>query len=48
MSGPFNVAAVQMTSGLDVPANLARARELLEEAAHRGARLAVLTCSAPS
>jgi predicted amidohydrolase len=42
MSGAFNVAAVQMTSGLDVPANLARARELLEEAARRGARLAVL------
>src|SRR5690606_41050424 len=40
--GPFSVAAVQMTSGVDVAANLARARELLGEAAARGARLAVL------
>jgi nitrilase len=42
MSEPINVAAVQMTSGLDVAANLACARALLEEAARRGARLAVL------
>ena len=41
-SGPFSVAAVQMTSGVDVAANLVRARELLGEAAARGARLAVL------
>jgi nitrilase len=36
------VAAVQMTSGADVGANLADARALLEEAAARGARLAAL------
>jgi deaminated glutathione amidase len=36
------VAAVQMTSGTDVARNLVRARELLEQAAARGARLAVL------
>ena len=38
----MKVAAVQMTSGPDVAANLAQARALLEEAAGRGARLAVL------
>lgn len=36
------VAAVQMTSGIDVPANLARAAELLAQVAARGAKLAVL------
>jgi deaminated glutathione amidase len=36
------VAAVQMTTGPDVTANLARAGELLEQAAQQGARLAVL------
>ena len=36
------VAAIQMTSGADVGANLADARALLEEAAARGARLAAL------
>jgi nitrilase len=36
------VAAIQMTSVDDVAVNLARAREKLAEAAHRGARLAVL------
>ena len=35
-------AAVQMTSGLDVAANVATARRLLREAAAQGARLAVL------
>jgi nitrilase len=35
-------AAIQMTSGMEVAANLVRARELLEQAAARGARLAVL------
>ena len=39
---PSKVAAVQMTSGIDVPANLARARELLAQVAARGAKLAVL------
>ena len=38
----MKVAAVQMTSGPDVAANLAEARALLEQAAERGARLAVL------
>src|SRR5215468_8254131 len=38
----MNVAAVQMTSGPDVAANLTQARALLEEAAGRGARLAAL------
>jgi predicted amidohydrolase len=38
----LKVAAVQMTSGVEVAANLARARELLTEAAARGAKLAVL------
>jgi nitrilase len=38
----MKVAAIQMTSGPDVEANLAQARELLEEAATRGARLAAL------
>ena len=41
-AAPVRVAAVQMTSSLDVTANLARARTLLGEAAARGARLAVL------
>jgi nitrilase len=41
MTGPV-VAAVQMTSGLDVGANLATARRLVEEAAGRGACLVVL------
>jgi nitrilase len=36
------VAAIQMTSGPDVPANLQEARALLEEAARRGARVAAL------
>lgn len=36
------VAAVQMQSGSDLAANLARARELVAEAAGRGARLIVL------
>ena len=36
------VAAIQMTSGPDVSANLLQARALLEEAAGRGARLAAL------
>jgi nitrilase len=38
----MKVAAVQMTSGPDVTANLEQARVLLEEAAGRGARLAAL------
>ena len=38
----MKVAAIQMTSGPDVPANLEQARGLLEEAAALGARLAVL------
>ena len=38
----MKVAAIQMTSGPDVAANLGQARELLEEAAARGARLAAL------
>jgi nitrilase len=38
----MKVAAIQMTSGPDVTANLEQARELLEEAAARGARLAAL------
>jgi deaminated glutathione amidase len=38
----MKVAAVQMTSGPEVGANLAQARALLEEAAERGARLASL------
>jgi deaminated glutathione amidase len=37
-----SVAAIQMTSGPEVTANLEQARPLLEEAASRGARLAVL------
>lgn len=36
------VAAIQMTSGPDVPANLREAHGLLEEAARRGAQLAAL------
>lgn len=36
------VAAVQMASGFDLEANLARARNLVVEAADRGARLVVL------
>ncbi|HLY53054.1 MAG TPA: carbon-nitrogen hydrolase family protein [Steroidobacteraceae bacterium] len=38
----MKVAALQMTSGPDVAANLAQAQALLEEAARRGARLAAL------
>jgi deaminated glutathione amidase len=38
----MSISAIQMTSGPDVAANLAQARPLLEEAAARGARLAVL------
>jgi nitrilase len=38
----MKAAAVQMTSGVDVAANLARARSLLEQAAAQGAALAVL------
>ncbi len=38
----MKVAALQMTSGADVAANLEQARVLLEEAATRGALLAVL------
>lgn len=38
----MKVAALQMTSGPDVAANLAQAQLLLEEAARRGARLAAL------
>ena len=38
----MKAAAIQMTSSTQVAQNLARARELLEQAAERGARLAVL------
>jgi predicted amidohydrolase len=38
----MQVAAIQMTSGPEVAANLEQARALLEEAAARGARLAAL------
>jgi deaminated glutathione amidase len=38
----MKVAALQMTSGPDVPGNLEQARVLLEEAVERGARLAAL------
>lgn len=38
----MKVAVIQMTSGPDVSANLEQARELLEEATARGARLAAL------
>jgi len=38
----MKAAAIQMTSSTDVAANLARARELLQQAALGGARLAVL------
>ncbi|MBV8741532.1 MAG: carbon-nitrogen hydrolase family protein [Sinobacteraceae bacterium] len=38
----MNIAAIQMTSGHEVAANLEQARPLLEEAAARGALLAVL------
>jgi predicted amidohydrolase len=38
----MKVAVIQMTSGPEVSANLEQARELLEEAAARGARLAAL------
>jgi nitrilase len=38
----MKAAAIQMTSGTEVARNLARARELLEQAAGRGAALAVL------
>src|SRR5256886_16845938 len=36
------IAAIQMTSGPDVAANLEQARPLLDDAARRGAQLAVL------
>lgn len=42
MASPFRVAAVQMTSGSDVAANLAAAAPLIAEAAAAGARLVVL------
>src|SRR2546430_6195338 len=38
----MKVAAIQMTSGPEVPANLEQARALLEDAAGRGARPAAL------
>jgi deaminated glutathione amidase len=38
----MKVAAIQMTSGPDVTANLEQARQLIEDAAARGARLAAL------
>src|SRR5260370_42162044 len=38
----MKVAAIQMTSGPDVTANLEQARTLLEDAVGRGARLAAL------
>ena len=38
----MKLAAIQMTSGPEVTANLEQARVLLEDAADRGARLAVL------
>src|SRR6267143_3163304 len=38
----MKVAAIQMTSGPDVAANLEQARVLLEDAASRGAKLAAL------
>jgi deaminated glutathione amidase len=38
----MKIAAVQMTSGVEVAANLAQARTLLEQAAAAGAKLAVL------
>src|SRR2546430_14577237 len=38
----MKVAAIQMTSGPEVPANLEQARALLEDAAGPGARLAAL------
>lgn len=38
----MKIAAIQMVSGTDVPANLATARQLLERAAAQGAELAVL------
>ena len=38
----MRVAAIQMTSGPDVTANLAEARGLLEDVAARGAGLAIL------
>ena len=38
----MRVAAVQMTSGMEVAPNLVKARQLLEQAAARGAQLAVL------
>jgi nitrilase len=41
-SGKVRVAAIQMTSAADVPANIATARRLLREAAQAGARIAAL------
>lgn len=42
MSEPVCVAAIQMVSGFEVEHNLVSARQLLEDAADRGASLAVL------
>ena len=42
MQNPMRIAAVQMCSGQDLETNLARARELLEQAAAGGAQLAAL------
>lgn len=42
MQNPMRIAAVQMCSGQDLEINLARARDLLEEAAAGGAQLAAL------
>src|ERR1700752_1875924 len=42
MRQSMKVAAIQMTSGPEVAANLEQARALLEQAASRGARLAAL------
>lgn len=42
MTASVSVAAIQMVSGFEVEQNLLRARDLLEEAASDGARVAVL------
>ncbi|WP_295720599.1 nitrilase-related carbon-nitrogen hydrolase, partial [uncultured Halovibrio sp.] len=42
MTASVSVAAIQMVSGFEVEQNLVRARELLEQAAEDGARVAVL------
>ena len=44
----MKLAALQMTSGPDVAANLAQARGLLEEAAARGQRLPHCRRTSPS